>query len=76
MARKLKIFQDKFGEAKIPLQQSIYFETGHHQILMEFESTVDEYNRLLYPYQDFFFSDFEALGVKAHLRGRKMNWRE
>ena len=62
-----------FGKAEIPLQQSVYFETGNHQILMEFESSIDEYNRFLAPYKDFFFSDFEALGVTSHLKGIERN---
>jgi hypothetical protein len=30
---------------------------------MDFQSNADNYNRLLFPHEDYIFSDFEALGV-------------
>jgi hypothetical protein len=58
---------DSFGTAEIPLEQSVQIVTGHHVVTVEFFSDLDSYNRLLYPYAGDVFSDFEALGVKAHL---------
>ncbi len=56
---------DTFGTAKIPLKQSVIIETKHKIVKMQFTSTIENYNRLLFPTDGYVFSDFEALGVKC-----------
>jgi len=60
-------YTDNFGSALIPLQKTVTVITGHHTIIIDFFSDLDSYNRMLYPYRNYYFSDFEALGVNAHL---------
>ncbi len=56
-------YTDKFGSAKIPLKQTVTIETRKKMIIMRFTSTIENYNRLLFPTDGFVFSDFEGLGV-------------
>lgn len=58
---------DNFGNASVPLRQIVTLETDEYQIIMDFHSKLDNYNRLLFPFKNSIFSDFEALGVKTDL---------
>lgn len=60
-------FTDSYGSAKIPLNQKITIETKHYKTVMDFRSTIGDYNRLLFPHENYIFSDFEALGVNVHV---------
>ncbi|KAL0483756.1 hypothetical protein AKO1_013939 [Acrasis kona] len=58
---------DAFGVASIPMRQIVTLESSHYQIKLDFQSIESNYNRLLFPFKNFIFSDFEALGVKTTL---------
>jgi len=60
-------FKDKFGVAEVPLRQIVTVETQNYHLVMDYQSEVKHYNRLLFPYEDFIFSDFEALGVRVNV---------
>ena len=60
-------YTDSLGSAKIPLNQKITIETKNYKTVMDFRSKIGEYNRLLFPHEDYIFSDFEALGVNVHV---------
>lgn len=59
---------DSMGSADIPLVQVVTMETDHYQAILNFTSSVESYNRLLFPFENFIFSDFEALGVPVHVQ--------
>jgi hypothetical protein len=61
------IYTDSIGSAKIPLKQKITIETTHYKTVMDFSSEIGDYNRLLFPHENYVFSDFEALGVNVHV---------
>ena len=56
-------YKDKFGSAQIPLEQTVIIETKSKRIIMRYKSTIENYNRLLFPTDGYVFSDFEGLGV-------------
>ncbi|CAF1364221.1 unnamed protein product [Rotaria sordida] len=58
---------DSFGNATIPLRQLVTLETESYFITMDFNSIVTNYNRLVYPFTSYVFSDFEGLGVSTNL---------
>jgi len=58
---------DSFGTATVPLRQFVTLESDTYLITMDFNSVITNYNRLLFPFTDYVFSDFEALGVSTHL---------
>lgn len=58
---------DSFGNATIPLRQLVTLESDSYLITMDFNSIATNYNRLLFPFVDYIFSDFEALGVSTNL---------
>jgi hypothetical protein len=58
---------DSFGNATIPLRQIVTLESDTYLITMDFNSVVTNYNRLLFPFTSYVFSDFEGLGVSVHL---------
>lgn len=58
---------DSFGNATIPLRQVVTLESDSYLITMDFNSVVTNYNRLLFPFTSYVFSDFEGLGVSTHL---------
>jgi hypothetical protein len=58
---------DVFGTASIPLRQIVTLESSTYLVTMDFNSELSNYNRLLFPFKDFVFSDFEGLGVPVHL---------
>jgi len=58
-------YKDKFGEALIPMRQVLTIETTNYLIVMDFTSVQSNYNRLLFPFNNNIFSDFEGLGVPA-----------
>ncbi len=60
-------FADAFGSAQIPLHQRVLIDTEHHLVALDYFSRLEDYNRLLFPHQDYVFSDFEALGVDVHV---------
>jgi hypothetical protein len=60
-------YNDSVGPAKIPLNQKITIETSHYKTVMDFQSKIGDYNRLMFPHEDYIFSDFEALGVAVHV---------
>ena len=51
-------YTDSLGSAKIPLNQKITIETKNYKTVMDFRSKIGEYNRLLFPHEDYIFSDF------------------
>jgi len=61
------IYSDAIGFAKIPLNQKITIETTNYKTVMDFKSEIGDYNRLLFPHENYIFSDFEALGVNVHV---------
>ncbi len=61
------VYTDSLGSAKIPLNQKITIETSNYKTVMDFRSEIGDYNRLLFPHEDYIFSDFEALGVNVHV---------
>ncbi|CAF1078110.1 unnamed protein product [Didymodactylos carnosus] len=58
---------DSFGNATIPLRQLVTLESDSYLITMDFNSIITNYNRLLFPFTDYVFSDFEGLGVSTNL---------
>jgi len=60
-------FHDSHGSALIPLRQIVTMQTETYLLIADFQSDVSEYNRLVFPAEDFLYSDFEALGVTVHL---------
>jgi len=58
-------FTDTFGTAKLPLTQTVHLKTTNYEVMMEFKSKPYEYNRILFPFKESVFSDFEALGATA-----------
>lgn len=61
------LFSDELGTALIPLTQTVKMESYHYVVVMEFNSDLTNYNRLLFPHEKYLFSDFEALGVNVHV---------
>lgn len=61
------LFTDDIGSALIPLHQEVTLETDHYIVVMDFYSELSDYNRLLFPHEDYIFSDFEGLGVDVHV---------
>jgi hypothetical protein len=61
------IYQDSLGSAKIPLTQTLTVETEATRVNVVFRSVVGNYIRLLFPFKDYLFSDFEALGVAGEV---------
>ena len=58
---------DSFGTATVPLRQFVTLESDTYLITMDFNSFITNYNRLLFLFTDYVFSDFEALGFSTHL---------
>ncbi|CAF4801375.1 unnamed protein product [Rotaria socialis] len=58
---------DSFGYATIPLRQLVTLESDSYLITMDFNSVETNYNRLLFPFTSYVFSDFEGLGVSTNL---------
>jgi hypothetical protein len=58
---------DSFGNATIPLRQLVTLESDSYLITMDFNSVVTNYNRLLFAFTSYVFSDFEGLGVSTNL---------
>ncbi|CAF1077832.1 unnamed protein product [Adineta ricciae] len=56
---------DSFGNATIPLRQLVTMESDNYLITMDFKSLETNYNRLLFAFMDYVFSDFEGLGVST-----------
>lgn len=61
-------YTDDLGSAQIPLYQKVYMQSDHYMITMEFFSKLSDYNRLLFPTENYVFSDFEGLGVSCHIQ--------
>jgi len=64
-------FTDEFGTAQIPLNQYYYAETQHYSYRIDWYSTLDQYFRAPVMLEKNLnlrvFSDFRAVGVKAHV---------
>ena len=60
-------FNDQFGSTLIPLRQKVIILTSTYNITLDFHSELNNYNRLLFPHENYVFSDFEALGVDVHV---------
>lgn len=60
-------YTDAVGSAQIPMHQKVTLETKHYLTTMDFYSEASDYNRLLFPHEDYVFSDFEGLGVDCHV---------
>jgi hypothetical protein len=58
---------DSFGNATIPLRQLVTLESDSYLITMDFNSVPTNYNRLLFAFTSYVFSDFEGLGVSTNL---------
>jgi len=58
---------DKFGSASIPLNQVTTMESENWLVVQDCQSIQANYNRLLFPFNNFVFSDFEGLGVTCRL---------
>lgn len=67
-------YTDSIGSARIPLDQKVTMEMEHYKVIMDFRSQIEDYNRLLFPHEDYVFSDFEALGVNVHVLVYKKAW--
>jgi predicted DNA-binding ribbon-helix-helix protein len=57
--------KDDVGTAFIPRSQIVTVVTSSHRVVLNFTSSLEMYNRLLFPLKDSIFSDFEALGALA-----------
>jgi hypothetical protein len=53
-------------QVQIPLHQVLTIQTGHYRVQLTFKTVLENFTRLLFPFQSIVFSDFEALGVKCH----------
>lgn len=60
-------FTDSLGSDLIPLRQIVTIRTQKKLVTLDFQSALEDYNRLLFAHQDYVFSDFEGLGVTAHV---------
>ncbi|CAF1234002.1 unnamed protein product [Adineta steineri] len=60
-------FTDSFGNATIPLRQLVTLESDSYLITMDFNAVANNFNRLLFAFTDYVFSDFEGLGVSTDL---------
>lgn len=60
-------YADSVGTAQIPYRQIVSIETTTRRVTLDFQSVEANYNRLLFPHQDYIFSDFEGLGVTCHV---------
>jgi hypothetical protein len=60
-------YTDGVGSAEIPYRQIVTIVTTTRRVTMDFQSEAANYNRLLFPHQDYIFSDFEGLGVTCHV---------
>ncbi|CAF4250583.1 unnamed protein product, partial [Adineta steineri] len=58
---------DSFGNATIPLRQLVTLESDSYLITMDFNAVANNFNRLLFAFTDYVFSDFEGLGVSTDL---------
>lgn len=58
---------DQFGSAQIPLDQTVTMESENWIVIQDCKSVPSNYNRLLFPFKDFVFSDFEGLGAVCRL---------
>ncbi|MGA1875397.1 MAG: hypothetical protein ACMUIA_07305 [bacterium] len=61
-------YTDALGTAQIPYRQVVRIETKYKRVTLDFHSRPENYNRLLFPHQDYIFSDFEGLGVTCQVR--------
>lgn len=61
-------YTDSLGSAEIPYSQVVTIETTKKKVVLEFTSGATDYNRLLFPHQDYWFSDFEGLGVNCNMK--------
>lgn len=61
-------YTDAVGSAQIPYRQIVTILTTTKRVTMDFQSGPENYNRLLFPHQDYVFSDFEALGVTCTVK--------
>jgi hypothetical protein len=68
-------YTDDVGTAEIPFRQIVTIETSKKRVTMDFQSTAENYNRLLFPHQDYIFSDFEGLGVNCDVKIEKITYR-
>lgn len=50
----------------VPLTQALVIQSDHYLVRMVFTSTAAVYNRILFPYANTSFTDWEALGATAH----------
>ena len=60
-------FTDEIGTALIPLRQIVTIVTTSYRVVLDYQSDLSNYNRLLFPHENYIFSDFEALGVNVHV---------
>eukprot|EP01112_Ceratiomyxa_fruticulosa_P014065 TRINITY_DN4005_c0_g3_i1.p1 TRINITY_DN4005_c0_g3~~TRINITY_DN4005_c0_g3_i1.p1 ORF type:complete len:451 (+),score=65.59 TRINITY_DN4005_c0_g3_i1:100-1452(+) len=51
----------------VPLNQNVTMTTENYNIVLQFTSIENEYNRLPFMDSDYIFSDFEGLGVQVHV---------
>jgi len=56
-------YTDERGTVLIPLQQNLHLQSDRAEFKASCEITLARTNRLLFPYQDLVFSDFETLGA-------------
>ena len=56
-------FTDEFGTDLIPLVQTITLETTTYKVVLTFTARPQQFARLLYPFEELVFSDFEAIGT-------------
>jgi hypothetical protein len=61
-------YTDALGTAQIPYRQIVRIETKYKRVTLDFHSRPENYNRLLFPHQDYIFSDFEGLGATCQVR--------
>jgi hypothetical protein len=47
------VFTEEIGSALIPLKQIVKMESYHYVIVMEFNSELTDYNRLLFPHEKY-----------------------
>ncbi|KAJ3425983.1 hypothetical protein M0812_28430 [Anaeramoeba flamelloides] len=58
---------DKLGSSEIPLKQIVTIQSTKWDVSITCTSTQEMYNRLIFPTDGTIFSDWEALGVNAHV---------
>ncbi len=58
-------YTDDRGTTLIPLLQTLHLQSDKADFKAVCEITLERTNRLLFPYQDMVFSDFETLGASC-----------